>query len=612
MDPSLVSDEDLILGNVNIEERIKELKEAGVDVSRFAKKKLAEIEKKKLMEKYNKLTYQDAINFLQHIDKLNNGEKIGKISRSETVAYIIKGLPLHYSIVMLEPYLKQEDIEMLTDLTVKEMKVKFDHPELFEKIRNELRENKIVLKKLATSRFYKFNKELGRGNEMLLFQEIDRYVKENQTGEYKELQTIVENEELDILGNESETNSSIEEMSSKGKKKKSSLETIAEEVLKGTAAGAAPGVLTGNPEGAAVGSIIGAIGGAAIGVGSVISDALSSESGDAAQVVDANTTVESPEIIKEEITLAADQVKDALEKVIKISSDKAQAEDNLDNMLDNMNLPLPDLQPIDMEIEVLEEEVTAPKEDVAQVFDSSRAKRPGYYKKPIHEDALGLFFGSSVNPNWNNALFFNRSQVLTDGDIANNKRYYYDQSVSIVNKYGVDILVPSLRYGREADWKDIIKENHEILQLYFKLKGIEPVKTKTVPEIIKSLVTIEQKDDSLQASVNVEDYQSGHDTKIENDKFNPFRAVDSQLKVDPKDAYDMRLLGNAVPIEKRKTFKGDPQVLNNIVVRDLKKSALKGELPITQNKSTKVPVLGSSMRFASEEELCSSLFKFNY
>lgn len=604
MDPSLVSDEDLILGNVNIEERIKELKEAGVDVSRFAKKKLAEIEKKKLMEKYNKLTYQDAINFLQHIDKLNNGEKIGKISRSETVAYIIKGLPLHYSIVMLEPYLKQEDIEMLTDITVKEIKVKFDHPELFEKIRNELRENKIVLKKLATSRFYKLNKELGRGNEMLLIQEIDRYVKENQTGEYKELQTIVENEELDILGNESETNSSIEEMSSKGKKKKSSLETIAEEVLKGTAAGAAPGVLTGNPEGAAVGSIIGAIGGAAIGVGSVISDALSSESGDAAQVADANDIQQSTEIIQEQVALSSDQVQDALEKVKKISSDKAEAEDNLDNMLDNINVELPDLQPIDMEI--VEEEVSAP------ISTSNRGKRPGYYKKPIHEDALGLFFGSSVNPNWNNALFFDRSQVLTEGDIEGNKKYYYDQSISIVNKYGVDILVPSLKYGKDASWKDIIKENHEILQLYFKLKGIEPVKPKPVPEMIKSLVDSNKKEDTFQESANIEDYQSGHDTKIENDKYNPFRVVGSELKVDPKDAYDMRLLGNAIPIEERKTFRGDPQVLNNIVVRDLKKSSIKGQLPVTKNMNTVVPIVGTTLRLADENEMCSNLFKFNY
>lgn len=388
--------------------------------------------------------------------------------------------------------------------------------------------------------------------------------------------------------NNDEKESSIEEMSTLGK--------IATEIVKGAAAGATPGVLTANPEGAIVGAGIGAVGGAVVGIGNVISDAITGKGGN----------VEVPAVpVEEPITYTLVEVMEQHPVV-------AQAEDNLDNVLDNMNVALPNLEPIDMVVDgnlitALEEETVKPDEKMDVTTISTR---PGYYKKAIHADALGLFFGSSVNPNWNNGLFFDRSQVLTEGDISNNKSYYYQQSLSLVNKYGVDFLVPGLKYNAGAEWKDIIKENHEILQLYFKLKGIEPIPTKPVKEVIKSLVQVNV--DSEQKSVDIEDYQSGHDTKIENDKYNPFREVSSDLLLNPKDAYDMRLLGNGVPIEGRKTFRSDPQVLNNIVVKDLKKSAMKGKLPVTTSKNTVVPILNNSMRFASEEELCSSLFKFNY
>lgn len=539
------------------------------------------------------------LDMLKNLNDLWNGETPKGMNKYTVAANIIK----------MTPIIGQEAVKVLLQHNGIEIEGQQD---LLELINNE--------DKLSTKDRTDLEKRIERYpglksyliNEKILSENMDLF---KGTPVEKYALILDSGSEIDSLGlpsptsdsgegigfesvNNEETNSSIEEMSALGK--------IATEIAKGAAAGSAPGILTANPEGAAVGAGIGAVGGAVIGIGNVISDAITGKGGN----------VDVPAVpVEEAVTYSANvALKDMfdLADVMKTSAEIVQAEDNLDNILDNMNTALPNLEPIDMVVDgelitALEEETVKPDEKMEV---TTRGSRPGYYKKPIHADALGLFFGSSVNPNWNNGLFFDRSQVLSEGDISNNKRYYYEQSLSLVNKYGIDMLVPGLKYNAGAEWKDIIKENHEILQLYFKLKGIVPVPTKPVKEVIKSLVQVNV--DSEQKSVDIEDYQSGHDTKIENDKYNPFREVSSDLLLNPKDAYDMRLLGNGVPIEGRKTFRSNPQVLNNIVVKDLKKSSMKGKLPITTDKNTVVPILNNSMRFASEEELCSSLFKFNY
>lgn len=585
-------------------------------------KKLNKVQKDNIKKMLSSIS---SIDELKNLDAYWNGEKGTKYV---IAAKIIKMTPIIgknvVRVLLMHNGIKVDGDEELDSIINNEDRLSQEERKtLKNQLENYLRSSSLVIDSI------KGNEEVFAGT---MLGDVLGYQLES-TSVLSELESVPFEGEM-ILGNASETNSSIEEMAPK-KKDESKLGTIAKEIAKGTAAGAAPGVLTGNPEGAAVGAIIGAVGGAAIGVGNVISDVLSG---------DANVE-QTSEIVEEPIILSDQERKDlemmnaglkqlyengddlekvleesgiglpelaAIDMVLKESVEESEMKDELDHVLDNINTELPDLKDVDM---VVNGQLINGLEEDSKLSDPmesfTRGKRPGYYKNPIHADALGLFFGSSVNPNWNNALFFDRSQVLNEGDIERNKKYYYDQSISLVNKYGVDFLVPALKYNKDSSWKDIIKENHEILQLYFKLKGIVPVETKPVPEIIKSLVNTEQKD-SFEESVNVEDYQSGHDTKIENDRYNPFRVVSNNLSLDPKDAYDTRLLGNGIPIEARKTFRGDPQVLNNIVVRDLKKSSIKGQLPVTSNKKTVVPVTNSQMRLADDSELCASLFKFNY
>lgn len=91
--------------------------------------------------------------------------------------------------------------------------------------------------------------------------------------------------------------------------------------------------------------------------------------------------------------------------------------------------------------------------------------------KPIHKDALGLYFNNAYNPTWqwNLFAFRNSDKYLNFNKI---KSYLLMQSSSIVKKYGIQLFVYNLVYGNKSSASDIAKENHEILQLFFKYKGI--------------------------------------------------------------------------------------------------------------------------------------------
>jgi len=50
------------------------------------------------------------------------------------------------------------------------------------------------------------------------------------------------------------------------------------------------------------------------------------------------------------------------------------------------------------------------------------------------------------------------------------KEPFLMQSKMIVDKFGPEILVPSLYFTAESSLQNILKENHEILQLYLAVK----------------------------------------------------------------------------------------------------------------------------------------------
>lgn len=89
-----------------------------------------------------------------------------------------------------------------------------------------------------------------------------------------------------------------------------------------------------------------------------------------------------------------------------------------------------------------------------------------FYPNPIHKYALSVFFGSATSPAWDMELFRGLSQDADYQDLGARKKELLTYSRMIVGKFGVDILVPFLRYGDSATPEQVLQENHEIMQLY--------------------------------------------------------------------------------------------------------------------------------------------------
>ena len=84
---------------------------------------------------------------------------------------------------------------------------------------------------------------------------------------------------------------------------------------------------------------------------------------------------------------------------------------------------------------------------------------------PVHEFSLGYFFGNAFSKeNWSKTLTVNRGEVSTDRLIFENNTLY--------NGYGNKLLIEKLVYGSDSDYASILKENIELLQLYFRYKNL--------------------------------------------------------------------------------------------------------------------------------------------
>lgn len=93
-----------------------------------------------------------------------------------------------------------------------------------------------------------------------------------------------------------------------------------------------------------------------------------------------------------------------------------------------------------------------------------------YYKSPIHNDALNFYFGNANYPKWNYNLLEGRKSSWLNLPIEQQSKYLLQQSKMLIDKYGAQFLIPQLVH-LTGD-KMIIKENHEILQIFNKYKSI--------------------------------------------------------------------------------------------------------------------------------------------
>jgi hypothetical protein len=92
----------------------------------------------------------------------------------------------------------------------------------------------------------------------------------------------------------------------------------------------------------------------------------------------------------------------------------------------------------------------------------------------LHIDAIGIFFGSSTQPQWDNNLLRDRVQRFKDVPLEDLRGPFLQQNRSLFNLYGEKMLIYELKAGNDDSSIELIaKENFEILQLYNSLKKIK-------------------------------------------------------------------------------------------------------------------------------------------
>ena len=113
----------------------------------------------------------------------------------------------------------------------------------------------------------------------------------------------------------------------------------------------------------------------------------------------------------------------------------------------------------------LEEETQAP-------VVSGNQQIQGLYEDPIHPDALGIYFGSSTFPKWDPSLLNDRKDRFKDLSPESVAPFLLQQTKMIWDKYGVDLLIPTLIFGPGSDPIQIEKENMEVLQLWARFNKV--------------------------------------------------------------------------------------------------------------------------------------------
>jgi hypothetical protein len=106
----------------------------------------------------------------------------------------------------------------------------------------------------------------------------------------------------------------------------------------------------------------------------------------------------------------------------------------------------------------------------------------------IHPDALGIFFGSSTAPDWDQTLLADRERRFINMSPDSIKPFLLQQNKQIFDKFGVDILVPMLKSDASSSVELIKRENLELLQLYTKLTGLQKGSSDKVEMKIRDIV----------------------------------------------------------------------------------------------------------------------------
>jgi len=88
----------------------------------------------------------------------------------------------------------------------------------------------------------------------------------------------------------------------------------------------------------------------------------------------------------------------------------------------------------------------------------------------LHVDAIGIFFGSSTQPEFDDSLLRDRIQRFDGVPLEDLRAPFLQQNISLFNMYGPKLLIYELKAGQDSPIEMVAKENFELLQLYNGLK----------------------------------------------------------------------------------------------------------------------------------------------
>lgn len=91
----------------------------------------------------------------------------------------------------------------------------------------------------------------------------------------------------------------------------------------------------------------------------------------------------------------------------------------------------------------------------------------------LHIDSIGIFFGSSTQPQWDDSLLRDRVQRFKDVPLEDLRAPFLQQNRSLFGMYGEKMLIYELKGDESSPIEMVAKENFEILQLYNSLKKIK-------------------------------------------------------------------------------------------------------------------------------------------
>ena len=187
---------------------------------------------------------------------------------------------------------------------------------------------------------------------------------------------------------------------------------------------------------------------------------------------------------------------------------------------------------------------------------------------PVHPHAVALFFGSTSEPQFDQGLFEVESP---------SKEIMVMENGRLVEKFGIDMFVLKLVYGSNSSEEDVKRENKELIQLFFRMKGITSE--------LYAKVSLKDLAEFRMLAAGTENVEALPDQKsVGPPRVEPVGS-DSEVKLDQsEDPIEKKLRDGAVPISLRKTWKGNSRYYDKKIIADLHESSLKAQLNPTFTK----------------------------